>query len=83
MRFVDIAARQAMSRPKAKISALPESLRLALEMVAHEDSERRALEGELALLEQAWKEAEEVAAIADNMFLPTFVEDWMRKHRKG
>jgi hypothetical protein len=82
-RFFDVAARMAMSRAKAKISALPESLRLALEMAAHEDSERRALEGELALLEQAWKEAEEVAAIADNMFLPAFVEDWMRKHRKG
>ena len=37
------------------------AMRLALEMAAHEDSERRALEGELALLEQAWKEAEEVA----------------------
>jgi hypothetical protein len=82
-RFFDVAARMAMSRAKAKISALPESVRLALEMAAHEDSERRALEGELALLEQAWKEAEEVAAIADNMFLPTFVEDWMRKHRQG
>jgi hypothetical protein len=82
-RFFGVAADMAMSRGKAKISALPESLRLALEMAAHEDSERRALEGELALLEQAWKEAEEVAAIADNMFLPTFVEDWMRKHRKG
>jgi len=82
-RFFEVAARMAMSRAKAKISALPESLRLALEMAAHEDSERRALEGELALLEQAWKEAEEVAAIADNMFLPAFVEDWMRKHRKG
>jgi hypothetical protein len=82
-RFFDVAARMAMSRAKTKISALPESLRLALEMAAHEDSERRALEGELALLEQAWKEAEEVAAIADNMFLPTFVEDWMRNHRKG
>ena len=83
MRFFDVAARQAMTRSKAKISALPEATRLALEMAAHEDSERRALEGELALLEQAWKEAEEVAAIADNLFLPTFVEDWMRKHRKG
>jgi hypothetical protein len=83
LRFFDAATRQAMSRGKPKISALPEATRLALEMAAHEDSERRALEGELALLEQAWKEAEEVAAIADNMFLPSFVEDWMRKHRKG
>jgi hypothetical protein len=83
LRFFDVAARQAATRTKARISALPEATRLALEMAAHEDSERRALEGELALLEQAWKEAEEVAAIADNMFLPSFVEDWMRKHRKG
>jgi hypothetical protein len=83
LRFFDVAARQAMNRGKSKISALPEATRLALEMAAHEDSERRALEGELALLEQAWKEAEEVAAIADNMFLPAFVEDWIRKHRKG
>jgi hypothetical protein len=83
LRFFDIAAREAMRHEKPKISTLPESMRLALEMAAHEDSERRALEGELALLEQAWKEAEEVAAIADNMFLPAFVEDWMRKHRKG
>ena len=83
LRFIDFAARQATNRGRPKISALPEATRLALEMAAHEDSERRALEGELALLEQAWKEAEEVAAIADNMFLPSFVEDWMRKHRKG
>jgi len=90
-RFIDVAAREAMARPRPndersrwpKISTLPEPMRLALEMAAHEDTERRALEGELALLEQAWKEAEEVAAIADNMFLPAFVEDWMRKHRKG
>ena len=83
LRFFDVAARELRAREKPKISALPESMRLALEMAAHEDSERRALEGELALLEQAWKEAEEVAAIADNLFLPAFVEDWMRKHRKG
>jgi hypothetical protein len=38
---------------------------LALEMVLHEQSERRALEGELATLEAAWREAEEIAGIAD------------------
>ncbi|HEX2187884.1 MAG TPA: hypothetical protein VHG51_03250 [Longimicrobiaceae bacterium] len=41
----------------------PESL--ALEMALHEESERRALEGELSALEAAWREAEEIAAIAD------------------
>jgi hypothetical protein len=39
-------------------------------MAAHEESERRALEGELAELERAWQEAEEIAAIADGLLLP-------------
>jgi hypothetical protein len=82
-RFFDAAADLAAGVKNARVAGLPEAVRLALEMAAHEDSERRALEGELALLEQAWKDAEEVAAIADNMFLPAFVDDWMRKHRKG
>jgi hypothetical protein len=34
-------------------------------MALNEESERRALEGELATLEAAWREAEEIAAIAD------------------
>jgi hypothetical protein len=38
---------------------------LALEMALHEETERRALEGELTLLESAWRDAEEIAAIAD------------------
>jgi hypothetical protein len=41
--------------------------RLALEMAMHEETERRALDGELALLAAAWKEAEEIAAIADEL----------------
>ncbi|HET7232455.1 MAG TPA: hypothetical protein VFJ16_20775 [Longimicrobium sp.] len=42
---------------------------LALEMALHEEQERRALEGELSLLEAAWREAEEIAAIADKLAL--------------
>ncbi len=41
--------------------------RLALEMALHDQQERRALEGELTLLEAAWKEAEALAAIADGL----------------
>ena len=41
--------------------------RLALEMALHEESERRALEGELALLEAAWRDAESIAAVADKL----------------
>ena len=52
------------------IRSMPDSTRLALEMALHEEQERRALEGELWILEQAWKEAEEIAAIADNLLLP-------------
>jgi hypothetical protein len=37
-------------------------------MALHEESERQALEGELAALEAAWREAEEIAHIAD--YLP-------------
>ena len=54
---------------------LPSAGRLALEMAAHEDSERRALEGELHLLEEAWRAAEEIAGIADDMFLPVSVDE--------
>lgn len=49
---------------------LPAATRLALEMSLHEDSERRALEGELHELAQRWKEADEIAAIADSLTLP-------------
>jgi hypothetical protein len=54
----------------AMLASIPKDLRLALEMASHEESERRALEGELYLLEEAWKEAEEIAGISDDMFLP-------------
>ena len=58
---------------------MPEPTRLALEMALHEEQERRALEGELWLLEQAWKDAEEIAAISDNLLLPEGVEDFVRE----
>ncbi len=58
------------STPEGAVVNLPQDVRLALEMATHEDSERRALEGELATLEAAWRDADEVAAIADNLVLP-------------
>ena len=48
-------------------------LSLALEMSVYEDQERRWLESELWLLEQAWKDAEEIAGIADSLTLPAWV----------
>jgi hypothetical protein len=56
------------SRPRTTLLRLPLVDRLALEMAANEDAERRALRGELWSLERAWREAEEVAGIADRMF---------------
>ena len=35
-----------------------------------EDAEQIALEGELSWLKEAWREAEEIAAIADELTLP-------------
>lgn len=52
---------------------LPAELRLALEMATHEDQERAALEGELKALEERWREAEEIAGIADNLFVASSV----------
>jgi hypothetical protein len=47
-------------------------------MSLHEEDERRALEGELTVLETRWKEAEEIAAISDDMFLPSSILDRFR-----
>lgn len=58
------------STEAARLSRVPAEVRLALEMVSHEESERRAIEGELSVLEDAWREAEEIAGISDDMFLP-------------
>jgi hypothetical protein len=44
--------------------------RLALEMSVHEETERRAMEGELAVLEAAWRDAEIIAEISDDQLTP-------------
>ena len=64
------------------IKQIPKPIRLALEMSAHEDAERRALEGELAMLEAAWKEADEIAGISDNLLLPAEVETWFARLKR-
>jgi hypothetical protein len=53
--------------PASGIPKLPLETRLAVEMAVNEGNERHALEGELALLELEWKDAEEIAAIADRL----------------
>jgi len=55
------------SEERTLLHEVPDVDRLALEMAANEDEERRALAGELAQLEEAWREAEEIASIADHL----------------
>jgi hypothetical protein len=55
--------------------------RLALEMALHEEAERRAMHGELAELERAWRDAEEVAAIADDLLVPSGVRTALERMR--
>lgn len=43
---------------------------LALEMLLHEEAERRALAGDLEALREQWRQAEEIAAIADGLLDP-------------
>ncbi len=63
------------------VNKMPGPTKLALEMALHEEQERRALEGELWRLERAWEEAEEIAAIADSLLLPTGTGDFIEKHQ--
>ena len=44
------------------------------------DHMRRSLEGELWILEQAWKEAEEIAAIADNLLVPAGTDAFFERY---
>jgi len=46
---------------------LPLPAMLALEMALHEQDERLAMEGELDALKERWREAEEIAGIADTL----------------
>jgi hypothetical protein len=55
------------SEERTPLHWIPDVDRLALEMAANEDAERKALAGELEQLREAWREAEEIAAIADHL----------------
>ncbi|WP_420438208.1 hypothetical protein [Candidatus Palauibacter sp.] len=93
----DLALRDFSKLPKSKLSTMnPEQLktplpgtlaglkvdmRLAIEMATHEQAEREALEGELKELEARWREAEEIARIADNLFVPESVDSFIERER--
>jgi hypothetical protein len=67
------------SQELATLHRLPAIDRLALEMAANEDFERRALAGELAALRDAWRDAEELAAIADNLLADEALAEFKRR----
>ena len=83
-RYLAHAVPDHASRNKRDVSGyvrnMPKPTRLALEMALHEEQERRALEGELWVLEQAWREAEEIAAIADRLLLPAGTDAFFEKY---
>ncbi len=61
--------------------SLPPETRFGLEMSLQEERERRAMEGELAVLEAAWKEAEALAKISDDLLVSPEVEEKLREMR--
>ena len=79
----ELATSDARHADRDRPLGLGDVRRLALEMVLHEEQERRALEGELAMLETAWRAAEEVAAIADGMFVDDGVASRLEALRRG
>ena len=68
------------SEEQTPLFRLPAVDRLALEMAANEDIERRAMRGELEALETAWKDAEEIAAIADELFADNVLDEFKRQY---
>ena len=58
-----------------RILHLPPLSRIAFEMALHQEQERRAMEGELDELRAAWRAAEELAQISDNLLVPEEVEE--------
>lgn len=65
-----------------KLSEEP-AVSIALEMSLAEAQERQWLETELYLLAAAWKEAEELAVVADSLTLPDWVTDRVEGLRRG
>ncbi|MEP6781240.1 MAG: hypothetical protein ABJC26_15190 [Gemmatimonadaceae bacterium] len=58
------------------VLGLTQTERLALEIAVHEDAERQLIRGELSALESAWRDAEEIAAISDSLFVkPDLLND--------
>lgn len=93
-RFLDWVARNPPTQepsawkrwPKPRpngIGQLDLQTRLAIEMAVNEENERAALEGELALLAMEWKEAEEIAGIADTLTTSVEIDSALQALKRG
>jgi len=60
---------------ETNIREIPPRMRLALEIMLHQDDERRAMEGELRELEARWRDADAIAGIADSLTLSPEIEE--------
>ncbi len=67
--------------PMLKVGFLPVAERLAIEMYFAESAERTWLEGELSLLEREWRQAEQLAKIADGLALPETADEELAERR--
>lgn len=66
--------RMPLDNVESKVATLHAEVRLALEMALHEEEERRALAGELSVLEWVWRHEEMLADLADGLVVPANVE---------
>jgi hypothetical protein len=64
-----------LDREGVEWSFLPGDTRLGLEMAIHEEQERVALAGEMAELRAAWRQAEAIAQISDDLLLPSSIQE--------
>ncbi len=82
-KFAAIVEKDMGQSPPFALRGLPVAIRLALEMSLHEDAERRAMDGELAQLEAAWRNAEELAGIADSLVEPEQLQSRIETLRRA
>jgi hypothetical protein len=81
--FFRNAARRRPSVHHRTVAMLPGATRLALEMSVHEAAERLALDGDMARLEAEWREAEQIAEIADGLIVPSLVTEKLRRMKES
>jgi hypothetical protein len=61
---------------------MPATTLLGWEMALQEEQERRALLGELAELKAAWRQAEAIAQISDNLLLPGSIQEKLEELKR-